>query len=251
MERKYIPESENRLLLMYLLRQVGPVTAMQLLQALSEADLMNYITMQLALAELEEQKQVSQMAHPLGNLLGLTREGLYTLLSFEKRIPASRREQIDAHVEAWQSRFRLEQMAPADSFTLPDGRACVHLLLLEKSDSLLDVMLYLPAGERLTFLAERWRACIQPAYTTVLAYLSSGYLPGAPGAEIAAGTVRAIGGGNFLVSLTDDAEHPTINLMMSLPDEQLAHYAALHWPEVSASLRSMLLELLRTALPGK
>ena len=49
MERKHIPETENRLLILYTLRSLGPVTAMQLLQAMAEGDLMNYITMQLAL----------------------------------------------------------------------------------------------------------------------------------------------------------------------------------------------------------
>ena len=41
MERRHIPETENRLIILYLLRQLGPVTAMQLLQAMAEADLMN------------------------------------------------------------------------------------------------------------------------------------------------------------------------------------------------------------------
>ena len=48
MERKHIPETENRLMILYTLRQLGPGTATQLLQAMAEGDLMNYITMQLA-----------------------------------------------------------------------------------------------------------------------------------------------------------------------------------------------------------
>ena len=91
MERKIIPETENRLIILYTLRQLGPVTAMQLLQAMAEGDLMNYITMQLSLSEMESQGQITQRAHPLGNLIELTEEGTFTLRSFEKRIPASRR----------------------------------------------------------------------------------------------------------------------------------------------------------------
>ena len=95
MERRHIPETENRLIILYTLRQLGPVTAMQLLQAMTEADLMNYITMQLALSDLESQGQISQHAHPLGNLIEVTGEGDYILRSFEKRIPASRRSIVD------------------------------------------------------------------------------------------------------------------------------------------------------------
>ena len=74
MERKHIPETENRLIILYTLHRLGPVTSMQLLQAMAEADLMNYITMQLALSDMESQGQITQRAHPLGNLIGLTDE---------------------------------------------------------------------------------------------------------------------------------------------------------------------------------
>ena len=108
MERKHIPETENRLIILYTLRRLGPVTAMQLLQAMAEADLMNYITMQLALSDMESQGQISQRAHPLGNLIEITGEGDYILRSFEKRIPASRRSLIDERVDAWRDLFQTE-----------------------------------------------------------------------------------------------------------------------------------------------
>ena len=37
---------------------------------------------------------------------------------------------IDNCAEEWKQRFQTEQMAPAESFTLPDGRMCIHLRLL-------------------------------------------------------------------------------------------------------------------------
>ena len=116
MERKHIPETENRLLILYTLRQVGPVTAMQLLQAMAESDTMNYITMQLNLSEMEQQGQLTTRAHPLGSLLEMTQEGHYTLSTFAHRIPASRREIIDALAPEWKQRFRAEQESPAESF---------------------------------------------------------------------------------------------------------------------------------------
>ena len=155
MERKHIPETENRLIILYTLRRLGPVTAMQLLQAMAEADLMNYITMQLALSDMESQGQISQRAHPLGNLIEITDEGDYILRSFEKRIPASRRSLIDERVDAWRDLFQTEQMAPAESFTLPDGRSVIHLRLLDKAATLMDLLLYLPAGKTYTLLPQR------------------------------------------------------------------------------------------------
>ena len=252
MERKHIPETENRLIILYTLRRLGPVTAMQLLQAMAESDLMNYITMQLALSEMESQGQITQHAHPLGNLIEVTGEGDFILRSFEKRIPASRRAAIDAHADDWRDRFQTEQMAPAESFTLPDGRSVIHLRLLDKAATLMDLMLYLPAGKSFTLLPERWRSCVQVSYSTVLAYLTADYDPSLPmpsAAETEA--VRQCGLEEWLLTLTDDPAAPSIDLMMSLPDEHLARCSALRWPLAAESIRTFVLDVLDNALPDR
>ena len=250
MERKHIPETENRLIILYTLRRLGPVTAMQLLQAMAEADLMNYITMQLALSDMESQGQISQRAHPLGNLIEITDEGDYILRSFEKRIPASRRSLIDERVDAWRDLFQTEQMAPAESFTLPDGRSVIHLRLLDKAATLMDLLLYLPAGKTYTLLPQRWRSGVQMTYSTVLAHLTADYSPELPMPEAkATEAVRQCGLDDWLLTLTDDVNTPSVNLIMSLPDEHLARCAALRWPLVAADIRSFVLDMLDNALP--
>ena len=250
MERKHIPETENRLVILYTLKKLGPVTAMQLLQAMAEGDLMNYITMQLALSDLESQGQISQHAHPLGNLIEVTGEGDYILRSFEKRIPASRRAVIDRNTPAWKERFATEQMAPAESFTLPDGRTVIHLRLLDKAATLMDLMLYLPAGKTFTLLPERWRGCVQVTYSTVLAHLTADYDPSLPMPdEDKTASVRQCGLNDWLLTLADEPEAPGINLIMSLPDEHLARCSALRWPLAAEAIRTFVLEVLENALP--
>ena len=249
MERRHIPETENRLVILYTLRRLGPVTAMQLLQAMAESDLMNYITMQLSLSDLESQGQITLQAHPLGNLIEVTDEGDYILDSFEKRIPASRRALIDEHADAWKDRFAAEQMAPAESFTLPDDRTVIHLRLLDKAATLMDLMLYLPAGHGLTLLPERWRSCVQMTYSTVLAHLTADYDPAAPMPDAnQSDSVRQCGLEDWLLTLTDDPASPSIDLMMSLPDEHLARCSALRWPSVAGEIRSFVLDMMRNAL---
>ena len=249
MERKHIPETENRLIILYTLRRLGPVTAMQLLQAMAEADLMNYITMQLALSDMESQGQITQRAHPLGNLIEVTGEGDFILRSFEKRIPASRRALIDEHAADWRDRFATEQMAPAESFTLPDGRTVIHLRLLDKAATLMDLMLYLPAGKTLTLLPERWRACVQVTYSTVLAHLTADYDPSLPMPDAAqTESVRQCGLEEWLLTLTDNPAAPAIDLMMSLPEEHLARCSALRWPLVCEELRQFVLDVLTNAI---
>jgi pimeloyl-ACP methyl ester carboxylesterase len=152
MERKHIPESENRLTILYALRGLGPATAMQLLQFLVENDLMNYFTMQLSLSDMQEQGHLTATPHPLGDLLTLTPEGEYAIESFAHRIPVSRRQLMDAQSPRWKEQFRTEQLTPADSFTLQDGRVCLRLRLLEGSTSLLDILLTLPKDTPPTFM---------------------------------------------------------------------------------------------------
>ncbi|MBQ3486350.1 MAG: DUF4364 family protein [Clostridia bacterium] len=250
MERKHIPETENRLVILYALRRLGPVTAMQLLQAMAESDLMNYITMQLALSEMEQQGQITMRAHPLGHLIEVTGEGDYILDSFVRRIPASRRAVIDNCAEEWKQRFQTEQMAPAESFTLPDGRMCIHLRLLDSAATLMDLMLYLAPGQTFTLLPERWRSCVQAIYSTVLAQLTSAYDPAEPMPALPSGDlVRQCGANDWLLTLTDDPLTPGIDLMMSLPDEHLARCSALRWPEAAAPIRQFVLEALHDAIP--
>lgn len=250
MERRHIPDTENRLLILYALRSLGPVTAMQLLQTMVEDDLMNYITMQLALSELEEQRQITQHAHPLGSLIELTDEGRFILDTFGKRIPASRRMLIDAHAAAWRERFLAEQTAPAEAFTLPDGRTVLHLRLLDSAATLMELTLYLTADAPPTFLNERWRSCVQNVYSTVLAHLTADYDPSAPmPLSVGDDAVRQCGADNWLLTLSDDPLAPTIDLMMALPDEHLTRSCALCWPSVSADVRRFVLEALQGALP--
>lgn len=249
MERKHIPETENRLVILYALRQLGPVTAMQLLQAMAESDLMNYITMQLALSDMEQQGQITMRAHPLGHLIEMTGEGDYILDSFVRRIPASRRAIIDACAPEWRQRFQTEQMAPAESFTLPDGRMCIHLRLLDEAATLMDLMLYLPTGLSFTLLPERWRACVQSVYSMVLTRLTASYDPTQPMPELGRqDSVRQCGVSDWLLTLTDDPVTPSLDLLMSLPDEHLARCSAAAWPHVSAELREFVLAALHDAL---
>lgn len=250
MERKIIPETENRLVILYALRRLGPVTAMQLLQAMAEGDLMNYITMQLSLSDMESQGQITQRAHPLGSLIEMTGEGDFILRSFEKRIPASRRAVIDEHAADWQQRFAAEQMAPAEAFTLPDGRSVIHLRLLDRAATLMDLMLYLPGGQSFPLLAQRWRACVQAVYATVLGQLTADYDPAQPMPDAAqTDAVRQCGLDDWLLTLTDDPAAPGLDLMMSLPEEHLARCSALRWPLVCGEIRRFVLELLENTIP--
>lgn len=251
--RKHIPDSENKLVILYALNRLGPVTGMQLLQFLVEMDLMNYFGMQLNLVELQEQQQVAERAHPLGGLLLVTEKGAYTLGAFDHRIPSSRRELIDQNAAIWHEKFRTEQQTLAESFPLSDGGMCIRLRLMEADTALLDLLLTVPEEASMTFLSRRWRAAAQDAYTALTLALSEGFdgaVSDSPLPETT--TLQQTSEGSWLLSLNDQPHKPTMTLMLSMPDEHLARHYAARWPQEGESWRMLILRELEEGLrPGQ
>jgi len=248
MERKHIPEPENRLTILYALRRLGPTTAMQLLQFLVELDLMNYFTLQLSLSDLREQGQLTAVSHPLGDLLTLTHQGEYAIESFAHHIPLSRRQLMDAQAPLWREKFRTEQLTPADSFTLQDGRACLRLRLLEGSASLMDILITLPKDTPPTFLEKRWRSAAQAVYDAVTLQLSQGFDPDAAPALPATASLEQTGPQEWTLSLVDNTEHPALTLLLPLADEALARHFAARWPSHCEELRELILRELNNSI---
>ena len=127
MQRKIIPDAENRLLILYALKTVGAMTDQQLLIVMTDTDLMNYITLQLTIADLESEGKLRRQGDTAGGTLELTDAGRYLLNSFEMHIPVSRRGLIDSGAAQWRERFAAEQMAAVEIFDLPNGEKGLHL----------------------------------------------------------------------------------------------------------------------------
>lgn len=250
MQRKYIPEAENRLLVLYALRAVGPLTDSQLLRVMTDTDLMNYITMQLTLADLEKEGFVRRAEHPAGPMLTPTEAGGFLLSSFESHIPLSRRKQVDDGASTWQRRFADEQTALAEETLLPDGRAALRLRLLNGRNMLADMTLALPENQgHITFLSERWRACMQQVYRLLLTTLSAGLAEGTLPPMPPNCTIFPEDGANWLVSGADDPEKPNLTLTMSLPGEALALSAAASLPNQGKNLRDAIVQLIASTNP--
>ncbi len=245
MKKRSIPDSEYKLVILYALSRLGPVTNMQLLRFMVELDLMNYFALQLNLSELQEQEQILEKPSPLGTLLTLGEKGEYTLSAFDHRLPSSTKEIIDAACPLWQSRFRREQQTLAESFTLSDGRMCIRLRLLEGETALIDLMLTLDSTAAVPQLSERWGSAAQAVYDTIMSRLGTDYdasVPPPPLPETAA--LEQVGDQDWMLSLADTMPGPRMTLMLSVPDQGLAlHYAA-RWQSCCDDMRSLLLELM-------
>lgn len=249
MQRKIIPDSENRLLILYALKVVGAMTDQQLLIVMTDTDLMNYITLQLTLSDLEAEGKLRRQGDAAGGTLSLTDAGRYLLDSFELHIPTSRRALIDGGAAQWRERFAAEQMAAAEVFDLPDGAKGLHLRIVDRRNVLLDVTLTLPTGKRITCLQQRWQLCMNQVYLLLLSTLGSGNTAsGAAKPTLPAGcSVFQASTTEWLTTACDDPTHPTATLMISLPSEQMAYECASSFPALSAVVRDAILALLEGA----
>lgn len=247
MERKHISEQEHKLVLLFALEQLGPITRMQLLQFLVEMDLMNYFTMQFNLADLEEQGYVTERSHPLDALLCVTKEGSRVLTSFLQRIPASRRSHIQERGKAWRQQFRREQQNLAEAFPLKDGGLCLRLRLLEEHSALMDLLLTLPEQESLTCLHQRWQQAAMTVYGLLSAKLLAGYEEGCSycGQTLpSCAALQKVHEAEWLLTLTDREENPSLTLLLPLPTREMACYSANQWPAFAEEFRQKVVQAL-------
>ena len=218
MERKTVSQGEQKLLILLALQQLGGVTQLQLLRFMVEEDFMNYFVLQLNLCELEEMGQVCMTHQLLGSLYELTEQGRYMLDNFDTRVPASRREAIETAARRWKPRFRAEQQNQADAFPMKDDRQCLRLRMLEGDSALLDMSLTVTKHITEGQLRERWREAAQQVYSAVTQALGADYAAGERLPRLpATAMLQQIGEADWMLSLTDSLDSPTMNLMLSLP----------------------------------
>lgn len=161
-------ETENKLFMLYAIDRLGPVTAQQLLLFMVQNDFMDYISMQLGLAELDEAGLLRKRKHALGTLYALTGKGRDALSMFRTRIPHSRLAQIDMIAGDWRLQFMREKQMLADFEKKENGNYLVHLRLLEYGEDILDMRLSVPTHEAAQRFCDVWIAQAGGIYTYIM-----------------------------------------------------------------------------------
>lgn len=155
------------MLLLYAIERLNAVTAQQLLLFMVENDFMDYISLQLLLAELVEAGLLLRRTHEVGALYSLARKGLDTLALFQSRLPQSRLSAIDSVAETWRLRFRREKQMLSE-FTEKDGEFLVRLRLLEWDADLLDMRFTLPTRRQAQLFCDAWIAQAPNIYAHIM-----------------------------------------------------------------------------------
>ncbi len=164
----------RKLELLYCFDRLGPLTSQQALRFVVEAELMNYIDVQLALAELTEAGLIVALGDEAVRAHRLTGRGRQTLAFFETRIPAERRVAIDQAVPKWRDVFRRERQISADFAPgLSSSEYIVHMSAHENERLLFDVQLSVVSREQAAAACEAFRERAADVYEALTKLLLS------------------------------------------------------------------------------
>jgi len=166
-------DTENKLLLLHAIDRLDAVTTHQILLFMVENNLMDYISLQLLLAELMDAGLLRKRTHAIGALYSPTREGLDSLEMFRSRVPHSRLAAVDDIAEAWRLRFRREKQM-LSQFSEENGEFVVRLRLLEWDLDLLDIRLTVPTHKQAQRFCDAWIAQAPNIYAHLMHSLGEG-----------------------------------------------------------------------------
>ena len=239
------PDLENKLLVLFAVDQLGPLTSLQLLQFLAEHELMDYITMQLTLGDLLSTGHLNSLPHALGTLYGLSPEGKESLWLFLRRLPHSTRSMVRNAVPEWKPRFQRETQILSDFQRREDGMYALRLRLMEKDAPLLDMTLTLPSRDLADRFSRRWPTAAPAFYGFLMKALGDDFSPDAqpPGmpaqdafidsGEQGQGCLLRLSGGGL--------PNPPLSLTLALPTESMARFFSGRWATMADSIYAFLM----------
>ena len=167
------PDDEQRLVVLYALRQLSPCTETQLLQFLAEEDIMNYFDMMIALQDLCARGQaVRSQKEAGGHTYQPTPAGDEALSLFGGRVPSSVKKLLKETGGAWRARFAAEEQYPFKISQTERGDYELLLSVREQGADTFRLSLTAPTRELALKLARGWPEKAGKIYVTVFRTLS-------------------------------------------------------------------------------
>jgi hypothetical protein len=238
------PDLENKLLILFAVDELGPLTSLQLLQFLAESGLMDYITMQLALGDMLAAGYISSIPHALGTLYTLSSEGRESLSLFLHRLPHSTRTLIHDAVPRWKPRFARETQMLAEFYRRGDSKYDLRLRLMEKDAPLMDMTIILPTRDLADRYSRRWPQAAAEFYGFMMKELGDAFSPDSLAPESmpeGAAIDRESAQGCILHLHHCKPTVPAITLALALPTESMSLFFARCWEEKAEGICSFLI----------
>ncbi|MDR3086225.1 MAG: DUF4364 family protein [Christensenellaceae bacterium] len=170
MQERRKPPGEQKLLILYAVREMGALELPELERFILGVELLTYMEFRLSLYELVDTGHLRLIPGRLDEACLLTEEGRQALDHFEKRIPQSLRETVRSSTAAWRQKLIRERQVFAEYSKNPQGFG-VQLYLLEQSNEMINIKLELPDEAMARKVCQRWQAEPSRLYKAVLSAL--------------------------------------------------------------------------------
>ncbi len=152
------PQAEAQLVILYLLKGLDSATDANMLEFLTETQLMNYMEMMPALGKLTQEGAIAESLEGAYRRYALKPSGDEMLDLYGSRLPYSVRETIDLHMPEWLAALRAQRDYKADMAQTPKGDYEVSLRMMERDKPMMTVSVTLPSAEIAAKLCSRWQS---------------------------------------------------------------------------------------------
>ena len=165
------PLAEAQLVILYMLHRLESATDANLLDFLTEAQLMNYLEMMPALKRLTQEGALTETPEGIHCRYRATPAGEELLSLYGSRVPFSTRKAIDRRLPDWQAALRRQRDYQARMTETPRGDYEVSLQMMEQGRAVMTVTVSLPSSDIASRLCRRWQSQGGEVFRTLLAPL--------------------------------------------------------------------------------
>ncbi|MBQ8082519.1 MAG: DUF4364 family protein [Clostridia bacterium] len=168
------PEAECRLIVLLLLKTLGPVSDAALLKFCADADSLAYFELMPALSRLCREGQAVRTEEDTAWRYALTEAGEETLDMFAARIPASDRERIEALAPAWREKLRKQRSFVSEMKQTERGDYQVTMRLSDHDMDILELRALVASSDLAAKMTRGWETAGEGVYEAVLSLLRRG-----------------------------------------------------------------------------
>ena len=165
--------TKSKLIVLYFLNRLElALTRDQITTVGAAYDLVPFFELQSAVAEMEEDGLLAAVPRPYGQAYALTTDGHTAVDMFMERLPLSLRDDLDSYADACREDIRRQTQYTAKIEQRPGGECLVHMLFVEKDDTLLSIELMFPDAASANKAVAAWPQRAEDAYFYLLSSLS-------------------------------------------------------------------------------
>lgn len=159
------PLTLYKLIILYMLNRVTfPLTKSQVSDFILEHEYTDFLTLQTAISQLQENDMIKTKTIRNRTQLFLTEDGKSTLSFFENRISPAIKDEIDSFLTDNRNELRNEVSITGDYYRTPKGEYEAKLKVKEKDTTLISLTLTVPTETVATIICENWESKHQDIY---------------------------------------------------------------------------------------